>query len=379
MRRTIDYGIISESRTEVMAITIFAALLYHSGIYWPNHWFLAPIKFLIRDSVYVTVDVLLFCSAYGLVRSRLTNPVPWSRFLYRRIIRVLPAYLLVMVLLSAFETLIGQAPGLSKLFFRLSTLGFWFGKQGPLASEWFIPTVLGLYLVFPILFTGYMKARDKKAFVVGAIIVSLLIGIGPILINRPNLLMFTTRIPAFVLGIDIGYRVFSRSPGTQSITVRRAIAITVACYIAVAALFLLTTDPQRGRYGLYWPPFIPAIAPLGLLLAQLIARIKTWRWQKITRPVVWLLGFCGTYALEIIILHEPLYHLARVLNYLTAHVPGMAAVMGVINWGRYFEFALYAVAALALAPWLSRAANWVRRLVDARFDPERGGAAPVRS
>jgi peptidoglycan/LPS O-acetylase OafA/YrhL len=95
-----------------MGITILAALLYHARIFWPGYWFVAPFKFVIRDSVYVVLDVLLFCSAYGLVRSRFFNPMPWGRFLYRRLIRILPAYFLVMALLSAYEILAGPTPSL---------------------------------------------------------------------------------------------------------------------------------------------------------------------------------------------------------------------------------------------------------------------------
>jgi peptidoglycan/LPS O-acetylase OafA/YrhL len=269
LRRTIDYSIVSESRTEVMGITMLAVFLIHARIFWPDYWLVVPFKFLARDSAYVAVDVLLFCSAYGLVRSRFFNPMPWARFLYRRLIRILPAYVLVMAALSAYEILAGPTPSLPKLFFRFSTLGFWFGKQGPLASEWFIPALIGLYLLFPALFTWYGKARNKTGFVVWGIVLSLLMGIVPILINRPNLLMFTTRIPAFILGIDIGYKVFGKSSGPHSVGTLRAILIAALCYVAVALLFLITTDPQRGRYGLYWPLFIPAIVPLGLLSSQL--------------------------------------------------------------------------------------------------------------
>jgi len=151
LRRKIDYSVVSESRTEVMGIAMLVVLIIHARILWPDYWLVAPFKFLLRDSAYVSVDVLLFCSAYGLVRSRFFNPMPWGRFLYRRLIRILPAYLLVMALLSVYEILAGPMPSLSKLFFRFSTLGFWFGKQGPLASEWFIPALIGLYLLFPAL------------------------------------------------------------------------------------------------------------------------------------------------------------------------------------------------------------------------------------
>jgi peptidoglycan/LPS O-acetylase OafA/YrhL len=365
LRRTIDYRIVSESRTEVMGIMMLAVFLIHARIFWPEHWLVMPFKFLARDSAYVVVDVLLFCSAYGLVRSRFCNPMPWARFLYRRLIRILPAYLLVMAALSAYEILAGPMPSLSRLFFRFSTLGFWFGRQGPLASEWFIPALMGLYLLFPALFTWYGRARNKTAFVVWGVVISLLIGLVPILINRPNLLMFTTRIPAFILGIDIGYKVFGNSSGPRSTSTLRAILITVACYVAVAVLFLVTTDPQRGRYGLYWPLFIPAIVPLGLLFAQLVAALRTDRWRKVTRPILWLLAFCGTYALEIMVLHEPLYYLARGVNYLNTHVPGLHRVLGIINWGRYLEFALYAVLALALAPLLHRITEAIRKPIDA--------------
>jgi len=201
------------------------------------------------------------------------------------------------------------------------------------------------------------------------------IGVVPILINRPNLLMFTTRIPDVILGIDIGYKVFGQSSGHRSISTLRAILIAAACYVAVAMLFLVTTDPQRGRYGLYWPLFIPAIVPLGLLFSQLVSAMKVERWRKTTKPILWLPAFCGTYALEIMLLHEPLYYLSRGVNFLNAHIPGLNRVMEVINGGRYLEFAAYAVLALALAPLLHRVAGAIRKPIDAIVQDGQPGAA----
>ena len=320
---------------------------------------------MVRDWTYVTLDVLLFCSAYGLVRSRLTHPVSWTRFIYRRFIRVLPAFFIVMIILTFVEALLGKTPGPEKLFFRFSTLGFWFGKQGPLAADWFVPVILCLYLLFPLLFTLYEKARNKNAFVVGAIIISLLIGIIPIMTHHNNLLIFTTRIAGFILGIDIGYKVFAKIDGPKSITVRRAFLIVAVCWIAVAVLFTLTTDEQRGRYGLYWPPFIPAIVPLALLFSQMVAAMKAGRWQRIAGPFAWLLAFCGTYALEIILLNEPLFNLSVLIGFARSQSSLLSQAFGIINWGRYLEFALYAAMAMALAPLLHRMAEAVRKQFDA--------------
>jgi hypothetical protein len=126
---------------------------------------------------------------------------------------------------------------------------------------------------------------------------------------------------------------------------------------------------------LYWPLFIPAIVPLGLLSSQLTSAMKAERWRSITRPILWLLALCGTYALEIMMLHEPLYYLSRGVNLLNASIPGLNQVMGVINRGRYLEFLVYAVVALALAPPLHRVAEIIRKPIDAIVEDGKPGAA----
>ncbi len=378
LKRTADYSILSEARTEIMGITMLAVFIHHSGIVWPTDWFIVPFKFL-RDSIYITLDFLLFMSAYGLVRSRLTHPIPWPRFLYRRFVRVLPAYWLVMAALTIYEILTWQIPSLEKLFLRFSTLGFWFSKQGPLAAEWFIPALLGLYLLFPILFTWYERSQHRTRLVVAVIVASLLIGIAPILANRSNLLIWTTRIPTFMLAIHIGYRVFTKAPAARNASIPRAMLIVALCYTAVAVMLTVTTEDQRWRYGLWWPPFVPAIVPGCLLLSLAIVKMKTGSWQKVARPFIWLLTFCGTYSLEILMLHEPLYNLARIGDFLNAHVPGLSRVMHVVNTGRYFEYAVYAAVTLALVPSLHKVAEIIRKEIDALVEPATAEAGKART
>ena len=80
---------------------------------------------------------------------------------------------------------------------------------------------------------------------------------------------------------------------------------------------------------------------------------------------MWLLAFCGTYALEIILLNEPLFYLSVLISYARSHSGLLSRLIGVVNWGRYLEFALYAAFAIALAPLLHRAAEAVRKRFDA--------------
>ena len=260
MKRTIDYRVLSESRIELMGLMILAVIFYHSRIDWSGAPWGAPFEF-VRRSLYFSVDIFLFLSGYGLVRSRLTNPGPWRDFLYRRLMRVLPAYWLVMFAWLIVETLTAHMPGLPTLFFRFTTLGFWFGKQGPLAAEWFIPALLGLYLLFPPLFTLYERSHHKARLVAWIIVGALSIGIVPILMGRSNLLMMTTRIPAFVLGIHFGYTAFSPSAtGNRSMSVQRAIFWVLLSFAILAVVFGTTTEALRWRYGLWWLPLILAIA-----------------------------------------------------------------------------------------------------------------------
>ena len=379
MKRTIDYRILGESRAEIMGLMILAVIFYHSGIDWSGVRWGMPFEF-VRRSLYFSVDIFLFLSGFGLVRSRLTHPGPWGTFLYRRMMRILPAYWLMLSVLWAYEVATGRMPGVPTVFFRFSTLGFWFGKQGPLAAEWFIPALLGLYLLFPPLFTLYEQTLSKARFVAWSIVLALSIGILPILIGHNNLLMMTTRIPAFILGIHFGHLAFSPgAAGNRSMSIQRAIFWVLLAFAALAVVFGTTTEAERWRYGLWWPPLILAIAPVSLLLGQWIAWMKRGiRWRRFAKPVLWLLGFSGAYSLELLLLHEPLYELVRRTDGLSHRVGALGPTIHGLNRGHYLEFIACTAATLALAPLLSRAAALVRTGVDSFVEAKTDEAKALR-
>ncbi len=130
---------------------------------------------------YLGVDVFFFLSAIGLTYSMKKNPNVWA-FYKRRIIRIFPAFWLVMtgVYLSKYAVM-KIMPSVSfhipqnvwEIFLAYSTLGYWLPK--PFFFLWYIPATLGLYLVFPLVNKLYARCRIFYALtIVPSVVISIL-------------------------------------------------------------------------------------------------------------------------------------------------------------------------------------------------------------
>ena len=347
-----------------MGLAILLVLLYHASITFPCYLITAPFSFL-HKTLYFAVDIFIFLSGYGLVRSRFNTRKPWPLFFYQRLTRILPAFYVGLTGLFLIQILKGYPPKIKNLFLRYSTLSFWFGKPYFFASEWFIPALLGLYLLFPLLFIKYERSLDKLRFVVFSIALSLLVDAVLIIIHCNHLLIMTTRIPALILGIHVGYSTFSdMTTGTSNIGKRSAIITVIACYTVLSILFKLSSVDQRFQYGLWWLPLIPAIIPVSVLMAQWIAKLREAQNRQLAKKILWLLRFSGVYSLEIFVLHQFFYDVFPVISYLCAYCNWVNEVMHYINRGGYFEFTLYATATLVTAPILGKADAWIKGKLD---------------
>lgn len=157
-----------------------------------------PLGFIAQYG-FAGVDIFMMVSGLGLYYS-LDKNCNILQFYKKRFIRIFPTY----YLLGIFVSLLIYEDDLITYLFRYSTLGFWIGS---VYGEWFIPSLIFLYLVAP-----YIKLLfDRNHF---AIIITICITIlitAYILVAKELVPIYDPhffllyRIPAFILGMACAY------------------------------------------------------------------------------------------------------------------------------------------------------------------------------
>lgn len=128
-----------------MGVAIIMVLLYHMYC-WPSvNYHLSLFKY-----GYFGVDMFMLLSGCGLCFSFENHDI--LTFYKRRIWRLVPIYcimVLISTLLTYYETSV--CPSFKEILFRLTTLAYW-GIGGKPDDNWFIGSILLLYLLFPTIY-----------------------------------------------------------------------------------------------------------------------------------------------------------------------------------------------------------------------------------
>lgn len=188
---------ISAYRKSLMGFAILLVLFYHFGFHTP------PFNLLARFG-YVGVDIFMFLSGFGLYYSLCKDKI-LGHYYRKRFIRIFPSYFFVGIFLSIFcysnETFLGY-------IWKCSTLGFW---SNGIYYEWFIPSLVMLYALFPAFYklltsnpVGYKLVVVFFLFVAGFFTFNY-----SIIDNWHFLLLY--RIPIFLFGALIASEIGDRS------------------------------------------------------------------------------------------------------------------------------------------------------------------------
>jgi peptidoglycan/LPS O-acetylase OafA/YrhL len=157
-----------------------------------------PLGFIAQYG-FAGVDIFMMVSGLGLYYS-LDKNCNILQFYKKRFIRIFPTY----YLLGIFVSLLIYEDDLITYLFRYSTLGFWIGS---VYGEWFIPSLIFLYLVAP--YIKLLFDRNHFAIIITICITILitayiLVAKGLVPIYDPHFFLLY-RIPAFILGMACAY------------------------------------------------------------------------------------------------------------------------------------------------------------------------------
>lgn len=192
MRKIFDIQDISTYRSELMGWSILWIMMLHFTFTQ-----IKPLGFFAQYG-FAGVDIFMLVSGLGLYYSLHSNQ-NILLFYKKRLLRIFPTYYLI----GFFTSILLFQDSITEYLYRYSTIGFW---NGGLYWEWFIPSIIILYIISP--FIKYML--DKRLFVMLSLLSISILVIAFVFIDQNEILdrvhfFFLYRIPAFILGMVCAY------------------------------------------------------------------------------------------------------------------------------------------------------------------------------
>ena len=268
---------ISTYRSELMGWAILWIMMLHFTFTQ-----IKPLGFIAQYG-FAGVEIFMLVSGFGLYFS-LNKNSNISHFYKKRLLRIFPTYYILGIFAS---TLLYHDTIISYLY-RYTTIGFWIGG---VYSEWYIPSIVILYLFAPFL----KKLFDWKLLYIIAVVCCICLIISYILVannlitkGEPHFFMLY-RIPAFLLGMACAY------------WIKNSISKKYFYYLLLAGIpfFLLLFPRHHEIYNFKYFSLIFLLPLLTICFTSI---------SKLIRIINPLLSAIGKASLEIYIIQGMIFH-----------------------------------------------------------------------
>lgn len=284
---SLSWGLLSRHRGPLMGLAILSVMLFH--VYCPRT---SPLFGLWRMGN-IGVDVFLFVSGIGLWYAWSGNPQTWS-FLRRRFVRIYPTWLLVAgwFYISAWIKGAGRSTDIVNLIGDITiNIDFWRHDE---LTFWYMPAIMALYLVAPLLLRLLSRDSAWSVLVVVAVVWCFAVAwVRPVHNAVGHIEIFWSRIPIFIAGLAVGRLVKAdRSLGRDGLAV---------CLVAVVPALLTGYWLEQNLYGRF-PLFVMRMLfiPMTVFGSLLVARVLDRAPAHAVRALSWI----GGISLEVYLLHS---------------------------------------------------------------------------
>jgi len=298
-----ELSLISKYRTQLMGIAILWVMLFHSGIH--SGVFLLD---YLASIGYGGVDIFLFLSGFGIYFSLNKKKEPIGLFYKKRLLRVLPYYYPVVLLYSIFLCCHGIW-GWREIIGNMTMLGFWLGYGFRYIFDWYIPSLVVLYLITPF-FNKYFQLNKNLVTILFCLI---FYGLSFLLLGDKYsyLLIFTIRAPLYFFGF--WFASFCNNNKNVVLVRYWLLVFSVLTLVFFSILYYIQLNYYSlwMDYGLAWFPFAVITIPLCFIVSYFFSLLKNYEFPIIT--------FFGTYTLTLFIFHERIIASVYILGYGEIH------------------------------------------------------------
>lgn len=279
----------------------------------------------------MAVDIFLFLSGCCLYLSMDRKP-DVNGFYRRRILRLLPSYLLITLPFWIWRSLV-EAPrsGGGFHFIRfiadISSATFWL--KG-VEVTWFVYAILLFYIIFPIIFKIVKKSLRKALLLLLAIYALNVIATECIPVYECSSIAWT-RLPIFIVGTIAGKYIDELDLGRLNRTAR-LLLVGLAAIILILALFIFplgtmfTRQDAKAEY--LWLAYGPLTICILILLAVSLSICRIENRKR--NPVLRMADQVGNMSLELYMTHVITLHWFAYYGLLSKMGPWAFAVIPVL-------------------------------------------------
>ena len=312
-------------RKEIMGVAIILIMISHNTMDFPG--FLHNINSGIKMLCQVGVDLFFFYSGYGCFFSMKRNRNALL-FYKKRIVRLIPAYLVVCFLFSVYRCIV-YGNSVKECIWNYSLISFY---TDAVLTEWFIAAIIVMYLLFPLIFA----LVDKKEIIAEALVLILVtivvlafFGI-TFLRGTPRVVLdiFGSRVPAFLIGTIMAKRSLEGKKVNRYLVALLAILGIISC---AACLYMYKVNIRN-----YWTAIRTLFIFVGALviIIWVLLREKS-KGGKASEKISGWMAFLGGITLEIYLTHEKIlavtsdvvYHFINQQTYALQFVINVLAVV----------------------------------------------------
>lgn len=244
------------------------------------------------------VDIFLFLSGLGLMFSYYKNPeIKYQEYIKKRFIRIIPTYYIVIVFFGIFLNL-----PFVEIIEQLLIFGFFLPMFKISFYDWYIPSLLVFYLIFPVYYKFFIK--NPKMITLAAIVIGTLSVIPFIYLQKGTVILFFSRIPVFFIGAYFGYLMLKGVKLTKSQTYWVVVSFIVWLVFEIIVTCSYNSSFLR-KTALSHLPFMFITPGLCLILSYIFDKIHK---NIFGLGLLRALKFCGILSLEIYLIHMSFYH-----------------------------------------------------------------------
>lgn len=322
---------ILKNRTILMGISMIMIMIFHMNLPIINNNF-------IKRNLFIGVDMFLFYSGIGIYYSLKKNS-NYKTFYKKRMIRILPTVLPVIIVGSFLLYYYRNDFGLKEFYYQISFLNFFTCSGNYLGFLWYIPAIILFYVISPFLFKFIDK--DKSSYNEIILLIGCLL---LILITLPsNLFTYInsiSRLPIYIIGLAYGKKIYEK----KEINKNYFIALIILSVLAVFLVRYLENHSSMfttAGVNICW---IPITISISVLLSFIINKKRNMKLLEI-------LTIIGNSTLAIYVLHEMLqyiidaivyyYHINIILftnNYYFSLIVGIITILISIFWTKIVEY-----------------------------------------
>lgn len=286
--------LINTYRSALMGFAAIMVLLHH---YWapvsPEGSIIRRIENYIHYTGFIGVDIFLLLSGMGLYYAIQKHDI--KTFYKRRFSRILPVILTSAIIMALVD-------GWSLGQFICNITGINFYLKETFSFLWYAVAIIQLYLIFPLYYKFFNKAKNKKKFTTLAILVWLICTLVFGDVSRSDMFVFTNRIPVFLIGVLFGW--MERNEEIEFTKYHNGICIItllIGLFLEFVVI-LFGTWATLHIYGTGFPALLVAI-PLVLLLPQLF-ELMTTHLRKVGQSIIKLFSLVGGVSFELYVVQE---------------------------------------------------------------------------